>query len=169
MNTIVLDDGTDHIELIVYEDVYETYRTCFVEDELLIAKIMTKVQPSTENFSGNVRHSVIGAMSMASARLRYAKSIHFEMTSKVNLQIFKEKAQNYLTEQSASRNTQSSTESSKHLPMTADLISDVGVCQIQFPQTWNMYPDDRTIQGFSNLLHQLGISSSLQVRYAQAE
>ena len=169
MNTIVLDDGTDHIELVVYEDVYETYRTCFVEDELLIAKIMTKVQPSTENFSGNVRHSVIGAMSMASARLRYAKSIHFEMTSKVNLQNFKEKAQNYLTEQSASRNPQSSTESPKHLPMTADLISDVGVCQIQFPQTWNIYPDDRTIQGFSNLLHQLGISSSLQVRYAQSE
>jgi hypothetical protein len=29
-----------------------------------------------------------------------------------------------------------------------------------------MYPDDRAIQGFSNLLHQLGITSALQVKYA---
>ena len=49
--------------------------------------------------------------------------------------------------------------------MTADVISDVGKCQIQFPENWSIYPDDRSIQGFSNLLHQLGIKSVLEVKY----
>ena len=166
MNNIVLDDGTGQIELVVYEDTYENYRSCFVEDELLIAKIMTKAQPSTENYSGSIRHSLVAAMSMPAARLRYAKSIHFAMTSHVNLKTFKEKAQSYIHEQNASRQTSADSGQLINLPMTADLVSDAGVCQIQFPQTWNMYPDDRAIQGFSNLLHQLGITSALQVKYA---
>jgi hypothetical protein len=88
------------------------------------------------------------------------------MTPQVNLKTFKEKAQSYIHEQNASRQTSVESGQLMNLPMTADLVSDAGVCQIQFPQTWNIYPDDRTIQGFSNLLHQLGIHSALQVKYA---
>ena len=166
MTNILLDDGTGQIELVVYEDVYDNYRNCFIEDELLIAKVMTKVQPSTENFSGSVRHSLIAAMNMATARVRYAKSLHFEMTTKINLPVFKEKAQLYLNEHRANRNAQGDHQSASSLPMTADVVSEQGKCQIQFPDNWSIYPDDRTIQGFSNLLHQLGIKSALEVKYA---
>ena len=165
MTNIVLDDGTGQIELVAYEDVYENYRNCFIEDELLIAKVITKVQPSTENFSGSVRHSLVAAMNMATARVRYAKSLHFEMTTKINLPVFKEKAQIYLNEHRANRNAQGDNPQLLSLPMTADVISDVGKCQIQFPENWSIYPDDRSIQGFSNLLHQLGIKSVLEVKY----
>lgn len=167
MNNLILDDGTGQIELTVFEDVYETYRSCFKEDELLIAKILTKVQPANENFSGSTRHSVLNAMSMASARLRYAKSIHFEMKSGINLQSFKEKAQSYLNEHRPPTNGGGQgLHQPTSLPMTADLFSDTGVCQIQFPEAWNLYPDDRTIQGFSHVLHLLGIQTNLQVKYA---
>ena len=167
MNNLMIDDGTGQIELTVFEDVYDTYRTCFKEDELLIAKILTKVQPANENFSGSTRHSVLNAMTMASARLRYAKSIHFEMTSNINLHNFKEKAQSYLKEHRPPNNGPvNGNNQPSSLPMTADLFSESGVCQIQFPENWNLYPDDRTIQGFSNLLHVLGIQTPLQVRYA---
>ena len=167
MNTITLDDGSGQIEITVYDDVYENYRSYCVDDELLIAKVMTKVQPANENFSGSVRHTLLAAMNMASARVRYAKSVHFAITSKINIQSFKEKVQSYLSENNASRLTIKDSDQVISLPMTADLISDTGVCQIQFPHEWNIYPDDRILQGFNQLLHQVGVSSAAQIKYAE--
>jgi DNA polymerase-3 subunit alpha len=128
---------------------------------------MTKVQPANENFSGSVRHTLLAAMNMASARARYAKSVHFAITSKMNIQSFKEKVQSYLSENNASRLTSKDSDQVISLPMTADLISDTGMCQIQFPQEWNIYPDDRILQGFNQLLHQVGVSSAAQIKYAE--
>lgn len=167
MNSVILDDGTDQIELIVFEDVYENYRSSFKDDELLIAKILTKIQPANENFSGSTRHTVIAAMNMPTARIRFAKSLHFEMTSQINLNLFKEKVESYLNEhrpQNLGQLVGSNQPSS--LPLTADIFSQSGLCQVQFPVSWNLYPDDRTIQGFNNLLHSLGITSALQIKYS---
>jgi DNA polymerase-3 subunit alpha len=167
MNTIILDDATDQIELIVYEDIFENYRSCFKEDELLIAKIQTKVQPANENFGGSTRHSVQAAMTMATARLRYAKSLHFEMTSSINIQHLKEKAQSYLNEHRPPNHGQLiGSNQPMSLPLTAEIFSESGVCQIQFPQSWNLYPEDRVIQGFSNVLHLSGITSPLKIKYS---
>lgn len=166
MNKIVIDDGTDHIELIVFEDVFDNYRACFVDDELLIAKVLTKVTPANENFSGSTRHTVQAAMTMASARLQYAKSIHFSMSSTINVQSFKDRMQAYIHEQNTTRQTGKIAEKKHNLPVTAEIKSTQGFCRIQFPADWNLYPDDRTLQGFSNVLHQLGIHSHLEVKYA---
>ena len=52
------------------------------------------------------------------------------------------------------------------LRMTAELTSTTGVCELEFPQNWRLYPDDTNIQVFNNLLHQVGVRSNLKIIYA---
>jgi DNA polymerase-3 subunit alpha len=165
MYSLVIDDATDQIELTVFEDVYESFRECFKEDELLIAKIQTKVQPANENFSGSTRHIVQAAMNIAMARLRYAQSIHFAMNNQVNIRQLNEKSESFF-KQVQNNQQMGAKKTGEGLRMTAELTSLSGICKLEFPQTWRLYPDDSNIQGFNNLLHQVGVRSSLKIIYA---
>lgn len=167
INSLVIDDGTDQIELTAFEEVFESYRDCFREDELFIAKIQTKVQPANENFSGNTRHIVLAAMSMATARLKYAQAVHFEIPPKINVQQLKEKSDQFF-KQLHTQTSRVGSKPSEGLPMTAQLTSEIGVCQLEFPGNWRLYPDDSNIQGFNSVLHQVGIKSQLVIRYANS-
>jgi len=167
MNTVIIDDATEQIELIVYEDVYENYRACFKDDELLIAKILTKVQPASENFSGSTRHTVIAAMGIAKARMRYAQSLHFEISTSINVPQLKEQVQSFFQEHRSAFGPSSDASSSEGLPITAEIYSTHSSYQIAFPKTWSLYPDDRLIQDFNQLLHSVGVQSALQINYAQ--
>jgi DNA polymerase-3 subunit alpha len=167
MYSLVIDDGTDQIELTVFEDVYESYRECFKEDELLIAKIQTKVQPANENFSGSTRHIVQAAMNIAMARLRYAQSIHFAMNNQVNIRQLNEKSEGFFKQVQNAHQT-GARKTHDGLRMTAELTSISGICELEFPQNWRLYPDDASIQSFNNLLHQVGVRSNLKIIYANS-
>lgn len=164
MYSLMIDDGTDQLELTVFEDVFENYRDCFKEDELLIAKVQTKVQPANENFSGSIRHIVQAGMNIAMARLRYAQSIHFAMTTQVNIRQLNEKSEKFF-HQVQTLAPIGGKKLNDGLRMTAELTSTTGVCELEFPQNWRLYPDDTNIQVFNNLLHQVGVRSNLKIIY----
>ena len=165
MYSLMIDDGTDQIELTVFEDVFESYSDCFKEDELLIAKIQTKVQPANENFSGSTRHIVQAAMNIAMARLRYAQSIHFAMTNQVNIRQLNDKSESFF-KQVQSAKQMGAKKPNEGLRMTAELTSLSSICELEFPQHWRLYPDDTNIQIFNNLLHQVGVRSGLKIVYS---
>jgi DNA polymerase-3 subunit alpha len=165
MYSMMIDDGTDQFELTVFEDVFENYRDCFKEDELLIAKVLTKVQPANENFSGSIRHIVQAGMNIAMARLRYAQSIHFALTTQVNIRQLNEKSEKFF-HQVQTVPPIGGKKLNDGLRMTAELTSTTGVCELEFPQNWRLYPDDTNIQVFNNLLHQVGVRSNLKIIYA---
>ena len=165
IHSVLIDDSTAQFELTVYEDVYETYKSCFKEDELLIAKISTKVLPANENFSGSTRHVVVAGMNMATARLRYAKCVHFVMSSSMNIDRFKLGIEKYFKEQFLPTPAHLSVKTLEGLPITADLSFPGAVCVLEFPENWSVYPDDKNIQGLSSLLHTLGIQTPPEIKY----
>ncbi len=163
---IQIDDGTNQVELSLSEDVYTQYRECFRDDELLIAKVMTKVRPANENFGGSVRHFIQAAMNIATARLRYAKSIHFQLKPDINLHAFQEKTQVFMLGYQ-DPHVKKAPDRAQHqgLPLTADLLDLNSVCQISFPENFKVYPDDNNLQGFNAALNILGIHEQLEVLY----
>lgn len=165
---VVIDDGSAQVEMTVYEEAFDQYRSCFKEDELLIAKVQIKVTPPQENFSGSTRIICQAAMNIATARLRFAKSLHLELQSSVNLKQLKDKAKPYLI--SEQMNTSSPIPSNPNnlngLIITADVISTDSVCQVQFPDSWRLYPDDNNLQGFNAVLMHAGSTKQIQVRYS---
>jgi DNA polymerase-3 subunit alpha len=161
---IVIDDGSAQVEMTVYEEAFDQYRSCFKEDELLIAKVQIKVTPAQENFSGSTRIICQAAMNIATARLRFAKSLHLELQSSVNLKQLKDKAKPYLlSEQINSSPVQSNLSG---LVITADVISTGSTCQVQFPDSWRLYPDDNNLQGFNAVLMHAGSVKQIEVRYS---
>jgi len=162
---VVIDDGSAQVEMTVYEEVFDQYRLSFKEDELVIAKVQIKVTPPQENFSGSTRIICQAAMNIATARLRFAKSLHLELQSTINLAQFKEKAKPYLVSERSNASIPGQS-SAGGLMITADVVSKASVCQVQFPDEWRLYPDDANLQGFNSILMLAGSTKPIEVRYS---
>ena len=165
---IVIDDGTAQIEITAYEEVFDQYRTCFKEDELLIAKVMIKVTPATENYSGSTRIICQAAMNIANARLRFGKSLHLDLKPGINLATLKEKAKPYLVggHAQAGVNLVGQAPNLSGLVITADVQFDTSACQVRFSEEWRLYPDDINLQGLSAALNSAGSNSQVQILYS---
>ena len=163
---VVIDDGTAQVEMTVYEDVFEQYRSSFREDELLVAKIQIKVTPAQENFSGSTRIICQAAMNIATARLRFAKSLHLQLQDGINLKELQDRAKPYLLAfQNKPAGPAGATQNLSGLIITADVISDNSACQVQFPDSWRLYPDDANLQGFSAALSIAGSQAPAEIKY----
>ena len=163
---VVIDDGTAQVEMTVYEDVFEQYRSSFREDELLVAKIQIKVTPAQENFSGSTRIICQAAMNIATARLRFAKSLHLQLQDGINLKELQDRAKPYLLAfQNKPVGPTGATQNLSGLIITADVISDNSACQVQFPDSWRLYPDDANLQGFSAALSIAGSQAPAEIKY----
>ena len=104
-------------------------------------------------------------MNIAMARLRYAQSIHFAMTNQVNIRQLNDKSESFF-KQVQSTKQMGAKKTNDGLRMTAELTSLSGICELEFPQNWRLYPDDTNIQIFNNLLHQVGVRSGLKIVYS---
>ena len=162
---IVLDDSTAQIEITVYEDVYDQYKSAFKEDELLIAKVTVKVTPPQENFAGSTRIICQAGMNIATARMRFAKSLHLQLKPGIDLKALKDRAKPYLMS-SQVLGVGQSHDASSGLLVTADVYSKNSICQVQFPDTWRLYPDDNNLQGFSSALNSAGADSAVELKYS---
>jgi DNA polymerase-3 subunit alpha len=116
------------------------HKECFREDELLIAKVQTKVQPATENFAGNTRHIVHSAMNIATARLRYAHSARFQLNAQIDVRKLNEKSQTFFRQVNSMRTNTMKT-MPEGLVLTAELSFQGGQCEVEFPPSWKLYPD----------------------------
>jgi DNA polymerase-3 subunit alpha len=64
-----LDDGSEHIEAVVPDELIETQRELLAEDELVV--VQGKVQP--DRFSGGLRLAVTALWDLAGARARFGR------------------------------------------------------------------------------------------------
>jgi DNA polymerase-3 subunit alpha len=145
-----IDDGSSQIEMTIYSEIFEPNRHWLKEDELIIAKV--SVTP--DKFSGGMRVVADSIMDVTSARLKFARSLHLQLQSGMDIQGFKEKVGSYMGKQGPG------------LLMTADVISNGSVCLVQFPDSWKIYPDDDNIRGLSHALNGAGGQGAVEVKYA---
>jgi len=71
MRVVELDDGSGRIEVTVFNELYESRRSVLKVDEPLI--VSAKVEH--DEYSGSLRGSAVEILTLAEARLRYAKGV----------------------------------------------------------------------------------------------
>jgi DNA polymerase III subunit alpha len=75
MVRLVLDDGSDAIEIVVFNEAFEQYRSLLKEDELLI--VHAKV--SRDDYSGGYRVTAERMLDLTRARIEHARSLRLSM------------------------------------------------------------------------------------------
>lgn len=106
-----IDDGTAALELTLYSDVYEPNRAWLKEDELLIAK----VNVSPDKFSGGLRVVADSVMDMVGARLSFARNVHLNLSSSIDLKALRAQMNPYLISAQQENNT-NLKQGKSHLP-----------------------------------------------------
>jgi DNA polymerase III subunit alpha len=71
MRVVELDDGSGRMEVTVFNELYESRRSVLKVDEPLI--VSAKVEH--DDYSGSLRGSAVEILTLADARLRYAKGV----------------------------------------------------------------------------------------------
>ena len=145
-----IDDGSAQLEMTVYSEVFEPNRHWLKEDELVIAKVSV----SPDKFSGGMRVVADAVMDIATARLKFARSLHMQLQPGIDIKGFKQQLGQYLSKQN------------QGLTMTADVLANGSVCQMQFPDEWKIYPDDANIRGLNIALANVGSVSPIEIKYA---
>ena len=145
-----IDDGAAQIEMTIYSEIFEPNRHWLKEDELIIAKV--SVTP--DKFSGGLRVVADSIMDVTSARLKFARSLHVQLQTGMDIQGFKQKVDAYVSKQG------------QGLLMTADVISTGSVCLVQFPDSWRVYPDDESIRQIGLALNSAGGLGPVEIKYA---
>jgi len=164
MMIATIDDGTAALELTLYSEMYEPNRSWLKEDELLIAK----VNVSPDKFSGGLRVVAESVMDIVGARLRFARNVHLNLDTGIDLKVLRTQINPFLI-QSSQVNAQSNL-TKKGLPLTAAVVAKGGACLVQFPDDIRLYPDDNCLRNLHQILgNKSGFNSSIspvEVQYA---
>jgi DNA polymerase-3 subunit alpha len=78
MRVVELDDGSGRMEVTVFNELYESRRAVLKVDEPLI--VSAKVEH--DDYSGSLRGSAVEILTLAEARLRYAKGVRLTIEAK---------------------------------------------------------------------------------------
>lgn len=118
MLIVLLDDSTAQLEVTIYNELYETQRHLFKEDELIIVK----GQVRQDHFSGGLRVIAEHVMDMATARAQFARGLKLSFTSGASLDALRQ----FMTNSEV--NTEKIT--SAKIPIYAQVIVDGAVCEL---------------------------------------
>jgi DNA polymerase-3 subunit alpha len=78
MRVVELDDGSGRMEVTVFNELYESRRSVLKVDEPLI--VSAKVEH--DDYSGSLRGTALEILTLAEARLRYAKGVRLTVEAK---------------------------------------------------------------------------------------
>ena len=145
MMIATIDDGSSALELTLYSEVYEPNRSWLKEDELLIAK----VNVSPDKFSGGLRIVAENVMDIVGARLRFARNVHLNLDTGIDLKVLKAQINPFLVKASIGNTAQTPP---KGLPLTAAVMAKGGACLVQFPEDVRLYPDDNCLRNLHQIL-----------------
>lgn len=136
MLIVLLDDGSAQLEVSVYNELYESQRGLFKEDELLVVKGNAR----QDSFSGGLRIVAESVMDIALARAHFARCLKLSLTQDVALA-----ALNTLithTPLSTGKTT---------LPIYAHLTLTEASCELAFAKSCTVPLTDASLQALRNI------------------
>ncbi len=168
MMIATIDDGSAALEVTLYSEVYEPNRSWLKEDELLVAK----VNVSPDKFSGGVRIVSEAVMNITGARMRFARNVHLNMDTGIDLRSLRSQLGPYLMSARvrdpklgpAVAAISAGNEGIKGLILTAAVTTSGGACLMQFPEELRIYPDDACLHSLNQILSAKQPNSA-QVQY----
>jgi len=143
MLIVTLDDGSAALEVTVYNELYESTRTLFREDEFLA--VQGKV--SEDRFSGGLRITAEKVMDIASARTQFGRHLACSLNDGIDADAMREVLAPYRSESG--------------LPLTMRYTRAGVGCEIRLADAWRVSPADELKQ---QLIKRLG-AQLVEVEY----
>ncbi|WP_185182578.1 DNA polymerase III subunit alpha [Mycoavidus sp. B2-EB] len=153
MFMVMLDDGTAHCEVTVFNELYDANRELFKEDELLIVMGNARY----DSFTGGIRLSASAVLDLARARGSFARALRISVNHPVNPRRLHELLQSYkaVSDLSSSSNPRHKPvghahdspkrESDGGLPVLIDYCNQALRSEFTLGDGWRVKPSDELL------------------------
>jgi DNA polymerase III subunit alpha len=155
MRVVELDDGSGRMEVTVFNELYESRRSVLKVDEPLI--VSAKVEH--DEYSGSLRGSAVEILTLAEARLRYAKGLLIRLGS--DFKGSKEGVDRLIARLQASLT--GAKESGQAMRVFLQLKAADQVCEVALGDKFRASPDTKDV---AELCSSIGPDAQVSVRYA---
>ena len=149
MVVIVLDDGNARVEMVVYSELFESFRNWLKEDQLLLAEAKVNNKGGDEESGGGLRIVADKLYDLADARSRYAKSIKLHCNGLANASKLKELLAPYRSTGNPGNPDKSNGDNRCYCPVSVVYRNQDAVCELELGDTWRVSLHDNLLQSLS--------------------
>jgi DNA polymerase III subunit alpha len=154
MRVVELDDGSGRMEVTVFNELYESRRSVLKVDEPLIVS----VKVDHDEYSGSLRGSAVEILTLAEARLRYAKGLMIRFGG--DWRASREQVDRLIERLRLAFPHSEPAESG--IPVLLALQAGGQCCELLLGATYRVYPDSKKISQISN---SCGPNAQVSIRY----
>ncbi|SDA16667.1 DNA polymerase III, alpha subunit [Nitrosospira sp. Nsp18] len=151
MGVIVLDDGSTRVELVVYNELFESVRTWLKEDQLLIVEAKVNGRGGDDEYGSTLRITADQLYDLNSARTRFAKrmELHCNGNGPSNAIKLKEllAPHRHSTNNGNSGNTKDDDKLS--CPVRVVYHNRDAMCELELGDAWRVRLQDNLLQSLS--------------------
>jgi DNA polymerase-3 subunit alpha len=145
MRVVAIDDGTGRLEVTVFNELYDQRRHVLRVDEPLL--IQARIE--NDEYSGGLRGAASEVLTLAEARMRYAKGIRLTLPLEAKasaqglIQVLKSGAQPAAVSATEPRGpTQPVHSESTGCPVFIALVGTREACELQLGAQWRIVPTE---------------------------
>ncbi|HEX8874076.1 MAG TPA: OB-fold nucleic acid binding domain-containing protein, partial [Nitrosospira sp.] len=150
MAVVVLDDGTDRIEMVVYNELFESVRSWLKEDQLLIAEARVSSRMGDDEYGGGMRISADQLYTLDTARSRYARRMEVHCNGKANATRLKELLEPYRGRGGAGNSNGNKYPGAEGLcPVLVVYRNGSAACELELGEAWRVSLPENLLQSLA--------------------
>ncbi len=149
MGVIVLDDGHARVEMVVYSELFDTLRSSFKEDQLLLVEAKVFTKGGDEESGGTLRIIADKLYDLADARSRHAKSMKLNCSGLSNTGKLKELLAPYRMNSSLGSTDKNINDNRSYCPVSVTYRNQGAVCELELGDAWRVNLQDGLLQSLS--------------------
>ncbi|MDN5752445.1 MAG: DNA polymerase III subunit alpha, partial [Nitrosospira sp.] len=149
MGVIVLDDGSARVELVVYNELFETARGWLKEDQLLLVEAKVNTKGGDDEYGAGLRISAEQLYNIDSARSRYAKRMELYCNGLANTVRLKELLAPYRSNASPGKAAHGKGGNDESCPVLVVYRNRSAVCELELGDAWRVSLQDNLLQSLS--------------------
>jgi DNA polymerase-3 subunit alpha len=145
MGVIVLDDGSARVEVVVYNELFESVRGWLKEDQLLLVEARVNNKRGDDENSEELRISADQFYTLDNARSRYAKRMKLHCNGLANAVKLKE----LLAPYRSNTNAGNSQRGNWYCPVSVIYRNEDAVCELELGDAWRVSLQDNLLESLS--------------------
>ncbi|WP_090372649.1 DNA polymerase III subunit alpha [Nitrosospira sp. Nl5] len=149
MGVVVLDDGSARVELVVYNELFDTARAWLKEDQLLLVEAKVSSKGGDDEYGGGLRISADQLYDIDSARSRYAKRMELHCNGSANTARLKELLAPYRHNVSSGNAAYGKGGNSWSCPVRVIYRGQRAACELELGDEWRVHLQENLLQSLS--------------------
>ena len=145
MGIIVLDDGTARVEIVVFSELFESFRGRLKEDQLLLVEARVGTRRGDDENGDELRISADQIYNLDNARSRYAKRMELYCNGQSNAIKLKELLAPYRSDTHAGQGDKGQR-NNDYCPVSVFYRNQVGICELELGEAWRVSLQDNLLQ-----------------------